>query len=401
MLEEKGQQQELERSAMPQAGTALNMLKRWLYAKQLKANDCLPSERVLADELGIPRYNARVAIKILEEQGWFRRVGRKRFINRLSDVHPAHTAAMDSVLILNEPHYVNQWQIGSGGLWCIDAGADQMLSQKGITRLAMDPASLSEERVEQLIAEQPRGIITFRDRYIHKPDIEKLRRFKNSGIPVVLYGYGSETAEFDSVESDQQRGTYLLTQALINRGCRRILRYWERRIDYEQRPAWLNDRDLGYEQAMHDAGLEPLPALRCYEVPFLVNNREKFIVRVRATAGYLIDALKQDPPVDAIIVISDGMTFTVAGALRIFGIEPNVDIAVAGYDNYWMNAAERTWEPAVPMATVDKRNLEIGKELARLLLDRINGTLPDQPEHRKVEPQVIFQDDKESVAFNN
>jgi len=378
---------------------ALRMLKRWLRESDIDIDEQLPSERALCSKLNVPRYSMRVAIKVLEEQGWLRKQGRKRFLTQLGDVPAIKTAAMGAVVILSEPHHMTFDQLGPGSLWYIDAGADQALGELGIKRLAMDPAQITVESMNQLIVERPRGIITFRDKYKHRPTMEILNQFKKVMVPIVIYGYGPELDDFDTISSNQEEGTYLLTQAMIERGCKRILRYWELRMDGEQDPAWLRLRDKGYKRAMKEAGLEPLPALRCHEVPYLTNNRDKFNVKVRATAGNLVEVMLDRHMIDGIQTISDRSTFSIAAAIRLFGLEPNIDIYVAGYDNYWENCNERIWEPSIPLATVDKRNFEMGQELARLLTDRIDGKLGDVPQHRKIAPRVVFTDDIDKFNF--
>ena len=47
-----------------------------------------------------------------------------------------------------------------------------------------------------------------------------------------------------------------------------------------------------------------------------------------------------------------------------------------------------------PVATVDKRNHECGRQMIRLLLERIEGRLPPEPQCRVVEPELIVTDAK-------
>ena len=50
--------------------------------------------------------------------------------------------------------------------------------------------------------------------------------------------------------------------------------------------------------------------------------------------------------------------------------EPNRDIDVVGYDNYWHSAQERAWQGSALLATVDKDNRRLGAQLVGLLTER-------------------------------
>ncbi len=56
----------------------------------------------------------------------------------------------------------------------------------------------------------------------------------------------------------------------------------------------------------------------------------------------------------------------------------------------WQDLASNKFDSTPPIATVDKRNLEIGYELVRLLQERIQGSLPPQGQHRVVKPDLII-----------
>lgn len=68
---------------------------------------------------------------------------------------------------------------------------------------------------------------------------------------------------------------------------------------------------------------------------------------------------------------------------------PNGDVDIVGYDNYWAECEERAVESAFPLATVDKCNPELGGELVHLLMERIEGQLPDEAQCRMVTPRLV------------
>ena len=85
-------------------------------------------------------------------------------------------------------------------------------------------------------------------------------------------------------------------------------------------------------------------------------------------------------------------------ALRLLKRQPNRDVWLAGYDNFWRETEDNRIQThsIAPCATVDKRNQQCGAEMMRLLRQRIEGKLPPEPQLRQVEPQLVPLD--QSVA---
>jgi hypothetical protein len=117
----------------------------------------------------------------------------------------------------------------------------------------------------------------------------------------------------------------------------------------------------------------------------------------RHLVGHLAAHLTGPRAADAIMCGSDGQTITLAAACRQLHLEPGEDVAVVGYDNYWRDVPSRKFEPYVPPATVDKRNTDSGAAMVRLLLDRMEGKLPDEPVVRRIDP-VLVETDKADAA---
>ncbi len=200
-----------------------------------------------------------------------------------------------------------------------------------------------------------------------------------------------KTPSFDTVSSDHECGAYELTKWLISQGRRRILRLWNMQWSGpEEKREWIYHRDLGYERAMQEAGLKPLPPLEIYGGVRGPDTPENFQQSARLLAGYLIEYLTMDEPIDAIMGINDSSVPMIAAALKIHGREPNKDILLVGYDNMWQDMVSSRWESTQPVATVDKRNLEIGSELMRLLQERIQGSLQPQSQHRIIKPDLLI-----------
>ena len=110
---------------------------------------------------------------------------------------------------------------------------------------------------------------------------------------------------------------------------------------------------------------------------------------MRQLAACFIEHFSAKRPVDALLMATDIDALAATAACRLFGKEPNQDVAIAGYDNCWRDCALREFAPALPLVTVDKRDEEMGRELVQMLLDRVEKRLPSGPQCRILPPRVV------------
>jgi DNA-binding LacI/PurR family transcriptional regulator len=208
--------------------------------------------------------------------------------------------------------------------------------------------------------------------------LQTAQELQKAGIPVVMYGNNPELREFDRVISDHEQGNYELTKWLIDQGCRRILRVLSEEIGHSY---WLEMRQQGYLRAMREAALSPhSPCCHPTWAP-PETDRELFQSAVQVMAKHLAPYLASDESVQALMAVSDGDVYVLAAACRLLGKEPNRDVLIVGYDHYWADSDEREHETTVPLATIDKRNPELGVALVQVLNERIEGQLPQNTPH--------------------
>src|SRR5690606_39678906 len=94
--------------------------------------------------------------------------------------------------------------------------------------------------------------------------------------------------------------------------------------------------DAGYEEAMREAGLEPLPAVHVPGLHRVGRDPEpSFEARMTMTAGVLVPYLTGDTRIDAIMVHTDSAAMVAAEACRSFELRPHDDVAIVGYDDNW------------------------------------------------------------------
>jgi DNA-binding LacI/PurR family transcriptional regulator len=369
-------------------------LKQWMDEGVLVEGEPLPSERALSEKLQVDRGTVRRALAMLDEQGLVRsHNGRTRVVNRETHERETRETPQRSAWMQNAVAVLTHT---TGGPWTghrqsgwsdyIGHGAVHAIRQQGMHAVALEPERLTQAGIAAFLAEQPSGVvITDIGAPASSALLQCAGELRRKGVPVVVYGDAPEMAGFDRVTSDHAHGSYLLTRWLIDSGRRHIL-------PVTPEPAtgyWMPQRSAGYERAMHEAGLQPLPAL---VVPS--STQATFSARLhsnaRAWSSFLKEYFEGQNPVDALMLSSDGGVTPAAEACRLLGREPNRDVALVGYDNYWLESPEREFEPTAPLATVDKLNLKMGAALIDLLCERIAGKLPAQPQRRVVQPQLTL-----------
>lgn len=378
----------------PQA-RSLRTLRKWIAEGKLPAGDQLPTEYALMDLLKVSRTTVRAALGQLENEGLIQTGDNRRRIV-IGPQQPAINSNMMAgtvallTLPVNVPHAVQKRRASPVWERFIQVGAVEALQHAGKDALTLQLSGDYEERMERLKSDRPYGIIGLHDGLRDTPAWPSIEVLNKAGVPTVIYGFGFNYPNCDTLASDHAAGCAALTKLLLKRGRKRLLRVWT--VEHPQQPlfGWLKERNRGFEEAMRESGRPVLPALH---VPINLreeNSEETFTLRRRLLAGFLLDHVTGPNRVDAIIAASDSVFFPLAAACRQLGLKPGEDIDLVGYDNNWRESIYRTWEPAVPLATVNKNNLVLGHELADLLIARAEKKLPAKRQHRLLAPELVI-----------
>lgn len=153
----------------------------------------------------------------------------------------------------------------------------------------------------------------------------------------------------DAVLVDNAQGAEMGTQHLISHGHTRIAFVGGPRGVYT-----LSQRRLGFEAAMHQAGLRVPPELIC-EHPVTVEDAERTVA----------DLLRLTEPPTAIFAGNSRASLGVVKALHALG---RTDVAMVGFDDFETAAA------LVPAVTVVRQDpAAIGRLATELLFQRISG----------------------------
>lgn len=363
-------------------------IKEWIAKGELSSGAAVPSERVLSERLHVQRPTIRRALAILEEEGLIRTLS-----PRTKVVTQRKRSMANSIVVAAVPQPDNRDKRRSAP-WATKMveSVVEAIAQRRYNLVLIHPDRATAQDIEQLASGSPSGVVVPEISSDISAQLQWSRTLERVGIPMVVYGGNPELADLDRVTSDHEHGSYELTRLLMERGCRRILMLFQTQRD----AYWVQGRRRGYERALAEAGVAALPLVMFQKERVLASDdrAEVFESARRRAASYLLEYVGLQAganAVDAIMTASDGETFAVAAACRLLGVVPGKDVLIVGYDNYWRECWERDLELATPLATVDKHNAGIGEELVSLLVDRIEGRLPPQPQTRVVPPQLVIE----------
>ena len=170
--------------------------------------------------------------------------------------------------------------------------------------------------------------------------------------PVVLVDQFWGSREFDYVGSNNREAMKELVETLISLGYRKIGAVLYSKVSSGE------ERRAGFLDAMIAHGL-PVNADSLCEVEHCDSN---------APDGKVLRLLKSKDRPDVLVCFNDNLAVNVMNAARDIGLRVPEDLAVTGFGNLPFGDMMRP-----RLTTVDQQAEEIGRQAARLLLDRIGG----------------------------
>ncbi|WER47758.1 substrate-binding domain-containing protein [Cupriavidus sp. WKF15] len=234
------------------------------------------------------------------------------------------------------------------------AGYSLMLVTSGY-----DPAR-ERERVEYLLRHRVDGMVLTVADAARSAVLDQL---DGEGVPYVLaYNQASARGRRHSVSVDNRGSACAGVETLIAAGHRRIVVVSGAFVASDR----ARQRFAGYQDAMREHGLEPVPAL-C-----LPSHTASNAAQIRA----LMDA--DDAPT-AFFCTNDLLAIGVIADLGRLGLRVPADVSVLGYDGIALGSVV---EPT--LATVVQPNTDIGTRAVRHLLARLRATPDGAPAPARV-----------------
>jgi LacI family transcriptional regulator len=215
------------------------------------------------------------------------------------------------------------------------------------------------------------GLIVVRTR----EDDSRIQLLHQSNFPFTAFGRTAGQSDFPYVDEDSVAGMRQLVEHLVGRG--------HRRIAFISPPGGLTfgrHRLHGYHSSMLDHGMAIRPE-------WIVEGD----LTQQGGAAAVERLLSLDSPPTAVIGGNDLMAIGAMNRLQQRGYRVGVDVAVGGFDDIPLAAYTNP-----PLTTLHQPIYDIGRMTCAMLIDLVNGRLPD-PAHILLTPRLII---RQSSEFN-
>lgn len=181
-------------------------------------------------------------------------------------------------------------------------------------------------------------------------DISFMPKFKKAKV---LFGKSSQAV--DCVDINNEDGTHLLTKLLIDKGHSNIAY-----VGIDSMELYVEERQSGYEKAMKESGLS-------------IDQEQMFSIEPSSLAQDQVgkDILNKISA-SAIVCANDHIAFELIRCAKKLGLSVPEDLSIVGFDGlYYHDMSTPT------ITTVEQPVFDIGVELAKVLLNRIQNPKSD------------------------
>lgn len=229
------------------------------------------------------------------------------------------------------------------------AACGQRLAEEGLDLMLLPTAGRAKEMETYrrlLDGRRADAVIVVRTRL----DDERVAFLKERGIPFVTHGRTARPDEHAFIDGDGEAGFREAARNLASLGHRHIAH-----IAAPQDLTFAHLRRKGWLAALEEVGFsEPL----------------EYTVLPTEAGGYEAAQwlMQQSTPPTALLCATDSMAIGALSALKERGLVAGRDIAVIGHDN--LPAAAFT-DP--PLSTMEIAAPDVGRQLAEMLMARLNG----------------------------
>ncbi|MBN1646824.1 MAG: GntR family transcriptional regulator [Spirochaetales bacterium] len=332
--------------------------------------DKLPTEHKLIEVFSVSRTTIRNALRILENNGLIsRNQGSGTFFagsrNKPANVHSTKTLGLVNFFFID---YIYTE---------ILKGIEEEANRSGYS-LVICTSDRNDAKqydaIRGLINQGIDGLIlepsyTIQNRKDH-PIISLL---ETAGIPVVTTHRSIMNNSFSSVVLDDIYAGEMAAHYLLGKGHKRIGFVHKRDVQ----PYY--DRYLGFSQVLNKAGY-PLQDKYCYPYEKIdtIDNR----LHGYAMTKRMIE--ENDPAPTAVFYFNDQLAIQGYKAIAECGLHIPEDISVLGFDDFNYSAIVTP-----PLTTFSHPKYDLGKWVARILIDEIEHSREVMPKRMVFEPKII------------
>jgi len=334
---------------------------------EFRPDEVIPSERKLAQSYGVSRITVVRALNALAQEGVLdRRQGSGTFVTPFPQripIQPSVNRAVGFMApILTDPY-----------LFDIVRGVESITSHSGYHLVVIcTNEDISHESQYVLTARQQGllGLIAYPLQ--GRPNRDAFERSLAEGFPLVFVDRYYPGMTVDWVVSDDEAGGYALTRHLLDHDHRRIAFVpW-----YEFDCNSVQQRLHGYQRALQEAGL-PLDDSLIW-LDLYPRDIEEGANRDR------LRQLLADSQTTALVAVNFAVATFLLRDLWACGLHIPQDISLVGF-----GLDQPSLSCPFPFTAAKQSGYAIGRQGARLLLDRIEGRQSREPQHVVVPAPLV------------
>ncbi|HCE45048.1 MAG TPA: hypothetical protein DET40_16020 [Lentisphaeria bacterium] len=363
---------------------ARNRIEKMISAGELKANLPLPSERKLADMMGVSRTPVSKALGELEREGIINKISPKKYA-LVQAASKTSGVLSQAIVFFNRSsrekweHYADFHKYERGVLSAIEKDGHDIFTIGKIDKIRDSSGWISQEK--------PFGVICSDSFVSDRSLLGTFEKIMESGTSIILCGDADWLSGFDRVVPDQETGAYGIAKWLHAHGRKKIIRLHF----HDHSKYWINMRNRGYEKAAKELGFGKMDEVYIPGIsPSGRYDRKKRDSLARGIAGYLGEILfAKKTTVDAIMCSSDENCGPVAVACEMLGKKPGKDIWIAGFDNTWKLMSYKPDSKDKPVVTADNCMEDVGARAVAILSGRRSGAIAGKPVFEKVPVEII------------
>lgn len=334
----------------------VDLIEEQIYSGKLKPGEKTPSEHELTDLFNASRCQVRHALSLLEKNDLIvRRQGSGTYVR---EINKKPIAGMTVAIAVNQIPGQYSQKVTSALMESLDAHG---------VRPVTSNLHFNNENEYRFIHDVHyggyAGLAIWPDH--SDPLIKKmLNSLCEEGIPTVLYDHFFEDIPIDSVCTDNEDIGFRLTEALLQKGCTRLAFVG---TEYSKNYSSAQARIKGMVSAMCNNGCSQ-------SGPQIINLSAKYD---RSDISPVLKAMAAPQRPDGLLFTYSGIAEAVLPHLKELGWRIGTDLQIAFVDD---NSYRK--KAGCPVITLEQPAVKIGKEAAKLLLQRIKN--PDKPITRKL-----------------
>lgn len=323
-------------------------IKDKIFSGNIIQGEKLESESRLMARYDVSRQTIRKALSLLAADGLIETLhGRGSFCKRQEQ---KDKRSMNIAVITT---YITDYIFP-----LIIQGIYEALNDKGysiILKNTNNSRSKERECLEDILNKNIDGLIVEPSKSeLACKNLELFRRFDRLGIPYVFIQSRYEKMEdIPLVLTDDEKGTDILTEYLINTGHKNIAGVFQADITQG------TSRHKGYAKTLQRYGYAYNPDNVIW---FHVDDR------FRKTEWAIENLIEKNPDIDAIVCYNDMIAYKVIEVLERNDKRVPEDISVTGFDAQAIEEIE-----AFKLTTVTHPKKDLGKKAAEVIIDMIDG----------------------------